>query len=126
MNIVKELSMKVASGLIVGLCLTCLFYPSVFSEGVGRLDWPTILKVLLAVATIIGWFQFMIWRSTKGIKNSIRDHFYTTDDAERLSAVQLGYVDEGIRGYVYPADSEGNQVPGASPVKLYRLFLGRD
>lgn len=126
MNTLKDLSVKVASGLIVGLILTYLFHRDAFSAGVDRWDWSAIFKGILAVAAIIGWFQFMIWRSTKGIKNSLSDHFYTTDDAERLSAVQLGYRDEGITGYVYPADPQGNQVPNAGPVKLYRLFLRRD
>lgn len=44
------------------------------------------------------------------------DHFYTTDDGERQNAINaIGYVDEGIAGYV-----RRNQT--GSTVPLFRLF----
>jgi hypothetical protein len=44
------------------------------------------------------------------------DHFYTTDAVERQNAITtIGYVDEGITGYVH-RDQTGSTVP------LFRLF----
>jgi len=48
--------------------------------------------------------------------NDRQDHFYTTSVAERDNAIsQLGYVSEGITGYVYP-DNRCGSVP------LYRSY----
>jgi hypothetical protein len=49
-------------------------------------------------------------------KHASGDHFYTTDAAERDTAIQRhGYVSEGIAAHVAPA-------PGPGLVQLYRLF----
>lgn len=34
-------------------------------------------------------------------KSGVRDHFYTTSTAGRVSAIKAGYVLEGTEGYVY-------------------------
>ncbi|KAH7105007.1 hypothetical protein BKA62DRAFT_669316 [Auriculariales sp. MPI-PUGE-AT-0066] len=44
------------------------------------------------------------------------DHFYTTSEAQRTYALSIGYVDEGVTGWVYPAALCGT-------VPLYRLYV---
>ena len=48
-------------------------------------------------------------------KESNGEHFYTTDDGERLTAMSDGYHYEGVAGYVYPSPAES----------LCRLITGR-
>jgi hypothetical protein len=49
-------------------------------------------------------------------KGSIDDHFYTTSDEEKNSAINAGgYTDEGIAGYVRASPSQGH-------IPLYRAY----
>lgn len=58
---------------------------------------------------------YRLWLSV----NQGGNHFYTTDAAERDRAVNdIGYVYEGIEGYIYPANN--GSVPGTLP--FYRLY----
>jgi hypothetical protein len=49
------------------------------------------------------------------------DHLYTTSWAERQNAIAIGFLYEGIVGYVFPANAS---VPGTVP--LHRFYVGGD
>ena len=51
-------------------------------------------------------------------RGSSTDHFYTANASERQSAIQQGYRDEGISGYIAQS-----KMPGTTP--LFRL-LGKN
>jgi len=143
MRILRELWIKIAAGLVVGIILMWLFQPELYEKGVSKMVFLLqYIKILLGICILAIWLYWLIHSKTKKminynlqLKKDIEilqnkrfrgDHFYTIDMEERDNAVSKhGYkidVNKSIACYVFPVDKNGITKEGEKPVPLYRLW----
>lgn len=128
----------ILSTLIGGTIFTAIFYPDVFAKGISNTNWTLYIKFLLGFGIFVTWIYLTVYYKTRdlfehnkqisqdilALRSAIDaksgDHFYTTDEKERLKAIQrYRYNDENIACYVY-SEEKGRNIEGAIP--LYRLY----
>ena len=130
MKVLKELAVKVIAGIIVAVIVAWMFHPDVFKNGINSIDWEYTVKLLISILLVNIWIFCVVHYKFKVLNNELSnlreslskktDHFYTTDEIERINAIQnLNYTNEHIACYVYPV-KEGKQPEGTVP--FYRLF----